>query len=426
MQCIEFVILFYVVSYSMFIVCSGHLCSISSKILFHVGEVVLSHVFDDLQIETSKSPDVMLFLRFRKNYELLQSCRVDSEEPASSLASTSAKDTAMGIVFSCKHLSGLDESQFSDAAKVLVREYRDNVLELARSEISFCRDDYKEFIELSTVFLDGKDQRITFKQPGALHKARWMAKLIYSIKICLLEQQINELPRGTITVQQQVAKVRDFANFTTLIYSSWWMTCNSAADAPWNDLNFFRALLRYEAIHPVISASAIRAFKNHQWYLTAEMVPLALFSNKVPKEDRRSLADRLLVLKPTDSLHQPTARFGSGFGKPTFPTTITLTTTLADLVDVDSWFTFELLKLDGQFLNEAVDDWSNCASYQASLTNLQALNVVNDCAERGVKLSSDFLPAAKSEEHFQNVLQVAEHDRKQLPNLRSKRKKIAK
>jgi len=29
----------------------------------HVGEVVLSHVFDDLQIETSKSPDVTLFTR---------------------------------------------------------------------------------------------------------------------------------------------------------------------------------------------------------------------------------------------------------------------------------------------------------------------------------------------------------------------------
>ena len=30
----------------------------------HIGEVVLSHVFEDLKVETSKSPDVVLFSKF--------------------------------------------------------------------------------------------------------------------------------------------------------------------------------------------------------------------------------------------------------------------------------------------------------------------------------------------------------------------------
>ena len=42
----------------------------------------------------------------------------------------------------------------------------------------------------------------------------------------------------------------------------------------------------------------------------------------------------------------------------------------------------------------------------------KSCNVVNDSAERGVKLSSDFLAAAHSEKHYQNVLQVVEQDRK--------------
>jgi len=37
---------------------------------------------------------------------------------------------------------------------------------------------------------------------------------------------------------------------------------------------------------------------------------------------------------------------------------------------------------------------------------------VNDSAERGVKLSSDFLISAKSEKHYQNVLQVIEKNLK--------------
>jgi len=138
-------------------------------------------------------------------------------------------------------------------------------------------------MEFCVAFLndDTAVQVVKFKRPGALHKARWMSKLLYSIKISLFEEQIKQLPTGTITTQQQVSKVRDFVNFVTLLYSYWWMTCDSAEDAPWHDLEFFHNLLRYETVHPEVSRSAVRALQNHLWYLTEEMVPLALFSTKV-------------------------------------------------------------------------------------------------------------------------------------------------
>ena len=103
-----------------------------------------------------------------------------------------------------------------------------------------------------------------------------MAKLIYSIKICLFEEQIRDLPIGTITTKAQTAILRDFVNFSTLIYSVWWKTCSSATDVPWNDLMLFRSLLMYVDVHHMISESASRAFKRHLWYLTEEMVPIAL------------------------------------------------------------------------------------------------------------------------------------------------------
>lgn len=56
-------------------------------------------------------------------------------------------------------------------------------------------------------------------------------------------------------------------------------------------------------------------------------------------------------------------------------------------------------------------------SYTSSLANVKALNATNDCAERGVKLSSDFLASAKGERHYQNIMQVVETDRKKLPNV---------
>ena len=79
-------------------------------------------------------------------------------------------------------------------------------------------------------------------------------------------------------------KVRDFVNFVTLVYSTWWITINSMEDVPWNDLNLYQSLLKFEDVHPDISSSAIPAFQLHLWYLTAELVSFALWSNKVSED----------------------------------------------------------------------------------------------------------------------------------------------
>ena len=85
-----------------------------------------------------------------------------------------------------------------------------------------------------------------------------------------------------------------------------------------------------------------------------------------------------------------------------------------------------LLKIDDRFLEEPVESWADSQAYQDSLTNVHSLNVINDSAERGVKLSSDFLSAARSEDHYQNVLQVVEEDRRSRPNLRKRKAKTDK
>ena len=52
------------------------------------------------------------------------------------------------------------------------------------------------------------------------------------------------------------------------------------------------------------------------------------------------------------------------------------------------------LKITREFLSEPVDAWPQSATYQAALTSIHG---IIDCAERGVKLSSDFLDATKCE-----------------------------
>ncbi|XP_062273543.1 uncharacterized protein LOC133979114 [Scomber scombrus] len=356
----------------------------------HIGEVLLNQVFTHLKVESSRSPEVTLFTRLRENWKLL---------PQESSTQWS------------RYIPANTEQPF-------LGKLRAELLTCAKEVIDYKRGDYRECVQLCLVFLDadGEEQTaLTLQRPGALHKARWMAKLLYSLKLALMEQHIALLPQGTITTRQQVPKIRAFTNFITHIYAKWWLTCEKAVDAAWNDLTLYHRLQAYKAVD-----EAYKALERHRWYLTGEMLPLALFSSKVPIDDKRALASAILEHKSADlPMHVPQQRFG----KPKFPALLP-TTSLPDLANTDCWFGMHQLNIDPAFLSLDVKEWATNAAFKKSEVNVHAVNVVNDCAERGVKLTSDFVAVARKEQHLQNVLQAVEHDRSQQPNLRRCKRKL--
>jgi hypothetical protein len=71
------------------------------------------------------------------------------------------------------------------AAQELLATMKVGAIARATEQVEFLRDDYREFTELTLVYLSAYNGEMTFRRPGALHKARWMAKLIYRLKIAL-------------------------------------------------------------------------------------------------------------------------------------------------------------------------------------------------------------------------------------------------
>ena len=65
--------------------------------------------------------------------------------------------------------------------------------------------------------------------------------------------------------------------------------------------------------------------------------------------------------------------------------------------------------------------WNKEESYIKAADKVRKINVINDSAERGVKLSQDFLNIAKGEEHYQNVLQVVEDSRVKRSSYRKRK-----
>lgn len=144
------------------------------------------------------------------------------------------------------------------------------------------REDYREFLELVIIFLNGTVPKFSFRAPGAFHHARWMAKAIYSLKIFLFRDQF------TLTTDEKNG-IRQICIFLSKLYLKAWVQAPIAAEAPNQDLNFFKNLYAYSANNDNVSRVAVQKFSNHLWYLTPETVALAFFDPKIPHDVKQQM-----------------------------------------------------------------------------------------------------------------------------------------
>jgi hypothetical protein len=90
--------------------------------------------------------------------------------------------------------------------------------------------------------------------------------------------------------------------------------------------------------------------------------------------------------------------------------------TLSEFVTQRSLNLFTALKLGQDFLSSDPETWNSREDYQHAKDTVAALSVINDCAERAVKLATDFnLALTHDEQQRQLIFQVVEHHRKQMP-----------
>ena len=77
--------------------------------------------------------------------------------------------------------------------------------------------------------------------------------------------------------------------------------------------------------------------------------------------------------------------------------------------------------IDTSFFEELADLWKDNETFNNSIEIILNLAVVNDGAERGVKLSRDYICEAKKEGNLQSILQVVENEGNIIPNQRKGR-----
>lgn len=339
----------------------------------HIHEIIIGHVFDVCH-GCSSGPDVQLFARFKKHWSLIDKQQYevghDDEET--------------------KHiLSGCQETV--DEVKSFAKQVLQSVLP---------RDDYRECLELVLIFLgETPDRGVHFLQPGAHHRARWMAKMIYSLKMWMFKRQFKMTTR-------EVKGLRDLNIFVALVYTKAWFRATNAVTAPSNDLDLIKALLKYQQVNATVSSAAMKKLFNHFWYLSDEAVALSFFASDVSSKSKRDMVAALS--KPGSSNTSKRAKLqkqdieGSQ---------------LADFVNGSTLHFFERFNIDKSFLQKDPDEWQHDADYSRAKEFLTHLTVVNDLAERGVALMEQYNSIlTKDEEQKQFLLQVIEEHRRRFPD----------
>ena len=140
------------------------------------------------------------------------------------------------------------------------------------------------------IFLGGFQPRLVhFRAPGPMHHARWMSKMLYSIKVWMFRCQFY-------LTKHQEQGLRSIAVFAVRLYTRAWKKAPLAAAAPRNDLALLKALNgcgTSKTANAALGAAVLEKLMNHLWYLSEELVSLAFFDVSVPSETKRRMAEAL-------------------------------------------------------------------------------------------------------------------------------------
>ena len=201
-----------------------------------------------------------------------------------------------------------------------------------------------------------------------------------------------------------------------------------ASDAPLLDLQAVELMRLYREHDGEVANQCLESIARHPWYLCQETVVFCLVDDKVSLDEKRQVALALLDVEKDvkESTFVP--------GKPSFPKVTgdeywddmsTERPSLTEFVGPRSWLAFERLGLRTQegamdWIKIPSTEWIHMTGFRKFKDFVSNLTVVNDPAERGVKLVQEYVESSTNESLRQDLMIVVAEDRKKFPGASNK------
>ncbi len=260
---------------------------------------------------------------------------------------------------------------------------------------NIARDDFKELLEISLIFLGMMPaDKIKFRIPGPMHHARWMSKAIYSLKIFIFRNEFKLTAREEKSLQ-------DICVFILKFYIKMWFQATSAVKAPNLDLNYLREIYNHKSTDEKLSMAVMGKICNHLWYLSDECVALSFFDEQVPSDEKRRMLLKLNLERDIEIESAKRIQLKINDVKEF------VSKRLSDLVTPNTNEFFDRFKIPKEFLFKDPDTWASDDDYKTGTKIVSQIKVVNDVAERGVKLIQEYnKKITHNEDDMQFLLQV--------------------
>ena len=214
--------------------------------------------------------------------------------------------------------------------------------------------------------------------------------------------------------KQEVATI---AEFVGLFYAKAFFRCPLPSAAPATDLTLMSEMLQYRLLHPKLSFQCLQSCYRHLWYLTPSLVVLALADKDTLASEKEEMGKKLFAIPRPETITP---------GKPVFPVIEwgldSAPPKLSNFVSEKSWLVFDLLGLEGdqEWLQTPVSMWEMFADFRKFKEFAENVSVVNDLAERGMHLITEFASMCDNKEERQALLQVVEQHRQQFKDFSKK------
>lgn len=341
----------------------------------HVYEVILKKASEEtIEKRPSTSPTIPMFEKF---------CLIFNSSDFDRTSYDGVEEDEFFI-----HLLPIDEKMD------LIRFCKEQL-----QHIRHIRNDYNELLKLIIMLLSPEDRsHYAIQAPGSYSRARFMCRIIYSIKMYLYRRQ-------NVWLRRILGSIQRFILFCLKVYVKNWFTCSLAVCAPRNDLDFMKRLNALSIIMPNTAKSTMAKFREHLRYLSEVNVAFAFFDSEVAPGTKRKMITNL-----TRELNQP--------NKNRFQLNEDVVIEEIELDYFVSKRTFEFFEISGipcDFLTRDPSEWFNDLQYINGQRVVSAFTVVNDAAERSIALFQRCESQANSEVRKNEVVQTVEDHRRHFP-----------
>ena len=164
----------------------------------------------------------------------------------------------------------------------------------------------------------------------------------------------------------------------------------------------------YLQIHdPQLAEAVLTSVYRHMWYLTEELVVLALADSDTSDDEKSHMVAQMAAVgRPQQFLpRKPAMKPDILRGRqPDGPE-------LHEFIGERSWLLFHLLNVDVTWMAHPPHQWNQYDGFRRFCTYVENMNVVNDAAERAVKDVTEFANYCQDPDRRDDVIKVVNSHR---------------